>query len=639
MPIHDSAILDKTSPCYFKNLQFQQEQNCWQPLNQAPSLSAQSSFIFLAFFASKQQNSIAPSFENFDNTIFTTRECQGSREATGKLPLAILFNKWFLVYLSSEFGLLTDDGEREFDCSHSNIRKMHTVNSPNAHPENRGTQETANAQNPVYISVQGPQQPPDLQSSCIGHHTPISGSIQHEELTTPMDVNGSEFGQGSVTNNEHSFVWSTIMPHGDHELGTLPPYIFQSRTSQPFHYDSPPKEQLGWNAEHLQCPRGMNTLHSPSGSFSVISQSSWTEPSCPASYSSPELVNYTEDANVSASQMSSVPDPCARLIDTDNHSTSVGHTTRAPHSLGSATDGANYAPHPIGNGCSPMSLTSKGTRGKTSPGRKVSRYNLSSGSSCPSSSKKELQFQENKRPFVEHTFHASSGEPAAMGSRKRRRTKDEKQETALIRELGGACEVCRKKHRRCSREHHRRKDTRSTQNVRNVYSENSNNHLATGVHPQTSAYSPNFQETYQMMVPTLSASNSSATASSPATQRGTEEMATRFNFQARDESFDCTTNPAKVEGQPRDTRNAIPARAVSIVQEQSSLGLSGNNVLSENNVYGIQDGYDHLDETNIDSYQLAANENPDIFNDIEENLDYYLSLLGDVFEGPINSSR
>ncbi|KKZ67083.1 hypothetical protein EMCG_07254 [[Emmonsia] crescens] len=325
------------------------------------------------------------------------------------------------------------------------------------------THATINAGNPENELVQDLQEQTESQSPCIGHHTPIFESLRPDELNMP-NANGSGFRQESMTNIDSSFVWSATMPPGDHELGSSPPYFFPNRVLQPFPYDSQLMEPLSWNAEQPQdLSQGRNTLHSALGSFSYMSQGSWMEPIYPALYSSAESVKYKENANGNISQMSFVPDSCPRTIDTDNHSTSLGQTTRVAYSHAIVTDGGHFTPRQVRNGCSSVSLKPRETCGKKSSRRKVFRHSLSSSSSRSASSKKKPQFREAKRPFVEYMFHASSGEPAVAGSNKRRRTKDEKQETARIRELGGACEPCRRQHRKCALKHHQ--DSPSTKNI------------------------------------------------------------------------------------------------------------------------------------------------------------------------------
>ncbi|OAX84078.1 hypothetical protein ACJ72_01557 [Emergomyces africanus] len=460
---------------------------------------------------------------------------------------------------------------------------MYTVAQSISNSVGRHTQTTPNSYYPGNKSTQDLQQPPDFQLSYNaynGYHTPNFRSLQPQESNLHFHVNASGSSQDSMTNIDGSFAWPTIMPPGDHELGASFPDPSQNECSLPFHYDAQPEEHLSWNTEHLQNPSRMNTFHSPEGSFSQFSQNSWTESSHPDSYSSLEMVNYIADASARLSQTSSIPGSWTSLIDTDNHSTSVDDTTRVAHSQAAATDGVNFTPHRIGNGRSSGAFKGGETRGEIYPGRKTFRSSLTLGSSRSASSKKVPQFQETKRPFVEHTFHASTGEPVARRPYKRRRTKYEKQETASIVKIGGACEKCRRKHRRCSLSHHTTKDTRSTQSPR--------------IPSRTSAPSPNSQESYPMLF-TLSASNSSAT--SAATHHETEEMATSLRFPARYESLDYTTRgTVKVEGQLWDTRNAIPGWAATIAREHGNLGPTGNNS------YGIQDGQFHLGETNIDNY-------------------------------------
>ncbi|EEH10772.1 predicted protein [Histoplasma capsulatum G186AR] len=150
----------------------------------------------------------------------------------------------------------------------------------------------------------------------------------------------------------------------------------------------------------------------------------------------------------------------------DKHSTSIGQATKVAHPQTAPEDGDSCTGHRVGNAPSTEDLKLEGTSKKASKG-KGTRHNIASRSFRSASSKKENRPKEAKWPFIAQKFDTSSGEPEAVGTKRRRRTAEEKRETAQIRKLGGACEDCRRKHRRCSPKHHQRGTPLSTQHATN----------------------------------------------------------------------------------------------------------------------------------------------------------------------------
>ncbi|OJD28345.1 hypothetical protein ACJ73_00244 [Blastomyces percursus] len=156
----------------------------------------------------------------------------------------------------------------------------------------------------------------------------------------------------------------------------------------------------------------------------------WIAPPNPTSSSRAEWPNYTGNERTSFPQTALPIYTSSLMIDPANHATS----------------------------------NRQADRDRTTPCRKGSRHITSA------ISKAELQPDEVEGAFREFVFHPSSGEPLTTRARKRPRTWAEKLETARIRKLGGACGECRRKHRRCSPEHHRRNDKLPAQNAIRGYS-------------------------------------------------------------------------------------------------------------------------------------------------------------------------
>ncbi|PGH03290.1 hypothetical protein GX51_04160 [Blastomyces parvus] len=204
-----------------------------------------------------------------------------------------------------------------------------------------------------------------------------------------------------------------------------------------------------------------------STSFLVNEVSGWTVPPSPTSFPWVKSPDYTRNEINSFSQMALPLYPPSEMIDPANHSTSNGQSGEADQPQASANR-TRSTPCRTKNRRLRTKLKSRQiSRSRQSSGKPI-LLNFPSNTSRPAQPRTEPQRQQPGHSFVEHTFDASTGEPVTAGVKKRLRTKAEKQETAEIRKLGGACGECRRKRRRCSLDH-KRADSLSTENATSNY--------------------------------------------------------------------------------------------------------------------------------------------------------------------------
>ncbi|EER44576.1 hypothetical protein HCEG_04954 [Histoplasma capsulatum var. duboisii H88] len=278
-----------------------------------------------------------------------------------------------------------------------------------------------------------------------------------------LNTSRSNFGQESMPTSDRSSHLMALMPPGYDIYGNLPPSGFQYGGLQNPYCDSQLGEAFSRNVGYPQNPNpGMDLEDS-------LLESGFQIPHyhCqPFQASRIGSANNTDIFNGWFPQEPSDSYPCPDGINIDKHSTSIGQATKVAHPQTAPEDGDSCTGQRVGNAPSTVNLKLEGTSKKASKG-KGTRHNIASRSFRSASSKKENRPKEAKWPFIAQKFDTASGEPEAMGTKRRRRTAEEKRETAQIRKLGGACEGCRRKHRRCSPNHHQRGAPLSTQHATN----------------------------------------------------------------------------------------------------------------------------------------------------------------------------
>ncbi|KLJ05454.1 hypothetical protein EMPG_11033 [Blastomyces silverae] len=261
------------------------------------------------------------------------------------------------------------------------------------------------------------------------HHYNNADLPQPDGSPIPWEAHNFGVEPNSMTANYGSFSTMPQLSNGMHQMSNGMPQMSN--------------DGLIESSYPISFP--INELFDHTYRRSQIPPRSWMAPSNPTSPPMAEWLNNTGNAMSSFSQTALPLYLSSDMIDLGNHATSTGEIAQAGHPHSAATD-----------------------RDRSTPCRIGSRHTTSV------ISKAEPQPRQTGGPFVEFVFNASSGEPlTGKASRKRRRTRAEKQKTAEIRRLGGACGECRKKHRKCSPEHHQRTDRLSAQNAIRRYSTSS----------------------------------------------------------------------------------------------------------------------------------------------------------------------
>ncbi|EQL38554.1 uncharacterized protein BDCG_16760 [Blastomyces dermatitidis ER-3] len=299
-----------------------------------------------------------------------------------------------------------------------------------------------------------------------GHHSNNSDLPQPDGSLLPLDAHDFGVEQNLMTPNDGSF---STMPQMSPDSWRAPSNPISSPMAEWSNYTARRSQMSpdSWRAPFNPMSLPMSELADHTDCRSQMSPDSWRAPSNPISSPMAESSNYTGNAMNSFSQTELPLYPYSNMIEPGNQTILPRQRTQAGHPHGAGLDRDCSTPCRTGN------IDPSKPRGiwkqKTSS-RKGFSNNLPSNHFQPPLPKTGPQSQQVTGPFIEYAFHACSGEPATAGAKKRRRTKMEKRETAQIRKLGGACGACRRKHRRCSVEHHQRTDRLSAQSAIRGYS-------------------------------------------------------------------------------------------------------------------------------------------------------------------------
>ncbi|KAK2803241.1 hypothetical protein FQN50_007108 [Emmonsiellopsis sp. PD_5] len=177
--------------------------------------------------------------------------------------------------------------------------------------------------------------------------------------------------------------------------------------------------------------------------FSSATQATRPGINYPGASKLPQLELPGQKMNATPSQGLHDPQGSRGAIHGAYESLSIGTSTASPIAVSPTAKkyGSKTENNQIGFGCSSRGMM---------PDETPSPSFRSRPSSCAQSNQKA---QTPKRPY-EFAWEVASGNPAPWKPKKRRRTKKERQETNRIRRRGGACENCKKQHRRCDFEHH-----------------------------------------------------------------------------------------------------------------------------------------------------------------------------------------
>ncbi|EQL38555.1 hypothetical protein, variant [Blastomyces dermatitidis ER-3] len=298
-----------------------------------------------------------------------------------------------------------------------------------------------------------------------GHHSNNSDLPQPDGSLLPLDAHDFGVEQNLMTPNDGSF---STMPQMSPDSWRAPSNPISSPMAEWSNYTARRSQMSpdSWRAPFNPMSLPMSELADHTDCRSQMSPDSWRAPSNPISSPMAESSNYTGNAMNSFSQTELPLYPYSNMIEPGNQTILPRQRTQAGHPHGAGLDRDCSTPCRTGN------IDPSKPRGiwkqKTSS-RKGFSNNLPSNHFQPPLPKTGPQSQQVTGPFIEYAFHACSGEPATAGAKKRRRTKMEKRETAQIRKLGGACGACRRKHRRCSVEHHQRTDRLSAQSAISNY--------------------------------------------------------------------------------------------------------------------------------------------------------------------------
>ncbi|KAK2776018.1 hypothetical protein FQN53_002912 [Emmonsiellopsis sp. PD_33] len=458
-------------------------------------------------------------------------------------------------------------------------------------------------------AIHGPT--PSTQSEYLNAESTYMVDFDHwfQNPSAPQEATNTIIPAYNNSEDLLTAVQATLDILSDRVGGLSPPYssnaVLQTNT-QFSNYsqieNAPPSAGVYLKPPELPWRGAMGSTGSQRDAFSSATQATRPGIHYPGASKLPQLELPGQKMNVTPSQALHDPQGSRGVVYGAYESPSIGASTASPTAVSPTAKkhGSLTENNHIGFGCSSMSVM---------PDETPSPSFRSRPSSCAQSKQKA---QAPKRPY-EFAWEVASGNPAPWEPKKRRRTKKERQATNRIRALGGACENCKKQHRRCDVEHHPLSASSSPKKPVEVASEGS----PAAMSPENGDHGPNPPgKDSDDQTP---GTESSVNASSPTMQQPTEAVL------RLDVPHNFGNAAAEVGRQFRNARDMAPQDSTS-AESSSYISPHVSSTPPEQSLpLAVDDSYFDASPASFNESQIFLDETDDA------NLQLYLSWLGDVF--------